>query len=113
MERLADENADRAHTRFIVSDDPEEVVEKIGCYVDLGFDHLVFHAPGDGPAPLPRAVLRRRPAQAARAGLAGDRPRARPPPAAKSAADALDQRSAFALASFASPRYSVVHCRPR
>ena len=31
MERLADAAADRAHTRFIVSDDPEEVVEKIGC----------------------------------------------------------------------------------
>ncbi|HEU4976515.1 MAG TPA: glucose-6-phosphate dehydrogenase (coenzyme-F420) [Baekduia sp.] len=47
MERVADENADRAHTRFIVSDDPEEVVEKIGAYLDLGFDDLVLHAPGD------------------------------------------------------------------
>ncbi len=47
MERLADEAADRAHTRFIVSNDPDEVVEKIGWYVGLGFDHLVFHAPGD------------------------------------------------------------------
>ena len=47
MERLADAAADRAHTRFIVSDDPEEVVEKIGWYVGLGFDHLVFHAPGE------------------------------------------------------------------
>jgi coenzyme F420-dependent glucose-6-phosphate dehydrogenase len=46
MERLADENADRAHTRFIVSDDPDEVVEGIARYVGLGFDHLVFHAPG-------------------------------------------------------------------
>ena len=46
MERLADENADRAHTRFIVSDDPDEVVERVGDYVALGFDHLVFHAPG-------------------------------------------------------------------
>jgi coenzyme F420-dependent glucose-6-phosphate dehydrogenase len=45
MERLADENADRAHTRFIVSNDPDEVVERIGDYVALGFDHLVFHAP--------------------------------------------------------------------
>jgi coenzyme F420-dependent glucose-6-phosphate dehydrogenase len=47
MERLADENADKAHTRFIVSSDPDEVVERISPYVDLGFDHLVFHAPGE------------------------------------------------------------------
>jgi coenzyme F420-dependent glucose-6-phosphate dehydrogenase len=47
LERLADAAADRAHSRFIVSNDPEEVVEKIGWYVGLGFDHLVFHAPGE------------------------------------------------------------------
>ena len=47
MERLADAAADRAHTRFIVSDDPDEVVEKIAPYVELGFEELVFHAPGD------------------------------------------------------------------
>ena len=47
MERLADAAADRAHTRFIVSNDPDEVFEKIAWYVDLGFDHLAFHAPGD------------------------------------------------------------------
>jgi coenzyme F420-dependent glucose-6-phosphate dehydrogenase len=47
MERLADAAADRAHTRFIVSSDPDEVVERIGWYVGLGFDHLVFHAPGE------------------------------------------------------------------
>jgi coenzyme F420-dependent glucose-6-phosphate dehydrogenase len=47
MERVADANADQAHTRFIVSDDPEEVVERIGVYLDLGFDDLVLHAPGD------------------------------------------------------------------
>ncbi len=47
MERVADENADRAHTRFIVSDDPEEVVEKIAPYVELGFEDLVLHAPGE------------------------------------------------------------------
>jgi coenzyme F420-dependent glucose-6-phosphate dehydrogenase len=46
MERLADAAADRAHTRFIVSNDADEVVEKIAWYVDLGFDHLAFHAPG-------------------------------------------------------------------
>ena len=47
MERLAEENLDRAHTRFICSDDPEEVVEAIGRYTALGFDELVLHGPGD------------------------------------------------------------------
>jgi coenzyme F420-dependent glucose-6-phosphate dehydrogenase len=47
MERLADAAVDRAHTRFIVSSDPEEVVERIRPYVELGFNELVFHAPGD------------------------------------------------------------------
>jgi coenzyme F420-dependent glucose-6-phosphate dehydrogenase len=46
MERLADAALDRAHTRFIVSDDPEDCVERIRPYVELGFTHLVFHAPG-------------------------------------------------------------------
>ena len=47
LERLADAAADRAPTRFIVSDDPDECAERIRTYVDLGFDHLVFHAPGE------------------------------------------------------------------
>jgi coenzyme F420-dependent glucose-6-phosphate dehydrogenase len=47
MERLADEAADRAHTRFIASEDPDEIAEKIGAYVDLGFDELVLHFPGE------------------------------------------------------------------
>jgi coenzyme F420-dependent glucose-6-phosphate dehydrogenase len=47
MERAADAAADRAHTRFIVSADPDEAVEKIGGYVDHGFTELVFHFPGD------------------------------------------------------------------
>jgi coenzyme F420-dependent glucose-6-phosphate dehydrogenase len=46
MERLADANRDRASSRFIVSDDPDEVVERIRPYVELGFDELIFHAPG-------------------------------------------------------------------
>ena len=37
---------ERTAKRWIVSDDPEEHVEKIKAYVDLGFRHLVFHAPG-------------------------------------------------------------------
>jgi coenzyme F420-dependent glucose-6-phosphate dehydrogenase len=47
MERVADANLDRAPSRFIVSDDPDEVVERIAAYVDLGFEELVLHAPGD------------------------------------------------------------------
>jgi len=43
---VADENLDQAHTRFIVSDDPDEVVEQIGTYLDLGFDDLLLHGPG-------------------------------------------------------------------
>ena len=46
MERLADANLDKAHTRFICSDDAAEVAEAIGRYVALGFDELVLHAPG-------------------------------------------------------------------
>ncbi|MCL2420162.1 MAG: glucose-6-phosphate dehydrogenase (coenzyme-F420) [Conexibacteraceae bacterium] len=47
MERLAEAAADRAHTRFIVSSDPDEVVEEIAFYVNLGFEDLVFHFPGE------------------------------------------------------------------
>jgi coenzyme F420-dependent glucose-6-phosphate dehydrogenase len=50
MERVADENLDKAHTRFICSNDPEEVVEKIAVYAGLGFDELVLHAPGPDQA---------------------------------------------------------------
>jgi coenzyme F420-dependent glucose-6-phosphate dehydrogenase len=47
MERLADAAADRAHSRFIVSDNPKRVASEIAAYTDLGFTHLVFHAPGE------------------------------------------------------------------
>jgi coenzyme F420-dependent glucose-6-phosphate dehydrogenase len=47
MERLADAlPAERTATRWIVSTDPEEHVQQIRFYTDLGFNHLVFHAPG-------------------------------------------------------------------
>jgi coenzyme F420-dependent glucose-6-phosphate dehydrogenase len=46
LERLADENVDQAHTRFIVSADPQEVADRIQPYIDLGFRHLVLHGPG-------------------------------------------------------------------
>jgi coenzyme F420-dependent glucose-6-phosphate dehydrogenase len=50
MERIADANVDKAHTRFIVSNDPEEVVERIGYYVGAGFDELIMHGPGNDQA---------------------------------------------------------------
>lgn len=47
MERLADSlPIERTAKRWIVSCDAEEHVEKIRPYVELGFNHLVFHAPG-------------------------------------------------------------------
>ena len=47
MERLADAlPVERTASRWIVSADPEEQVERIRPYIDLGFNHLVFHAPG-------------------------------------------------------------------
>src|SRR4051794_17525174 len=47
MERLADAAIDRAPSRFIVSNDPEETAAAIRRYADLGFDELVLHAPGE------------------------------------------------------------------
>jgi coenzyme F420-dependent glucose-6-phosphate dehydrogenase len=47
MQRLADQlPTARTATRFIVSTDPDEHVARIAPYVELGFRHLVFHAPG-------------------------------------------------------------------
>jgi len=47
MARLADElPIDQVAKRWIVSDSPAEVAELVQQYVDAGFDHLVFHAPG-------------------------------------------------------------------
>jgi coenzyme F420-dependent glucose-6-phosphate dehydrogenase len=46
MERLADAAIDRAPSRFIVSNDPEEIAAGIRRYAELGFDELVLHAPG-------------------------------------------------------------------
>jgi coenzyme F420-dependent glucose-6-phosphate dehydrogenase len=47
MERLADSlPVERAASRWIVSADPHEVVEQVRPYVGMGFNHLVFHAPG-------------------------------------------------------------------
>lgn len=47
MERLADAlPVDRAVSRWIVSSDPDEHVSALKRYLDLGFTHMIFHAPG-------------------------------------------------------------------
>jgi coenzyme F420-dependent glucose-6-phosphate dehydrogenase len=56
LERLADAEDVRPESRFIVTDDPDEAVERIGEYVDLGFRHLVFHGPGHDQPRFVRAM---------------------------------------------------------
>jgi coenzyme F420-dependent glucose-6-phosphate dehydrogenase len=47
MERLsAALPVERAASRWIVSTDADEHIEKIRPYIEMGFRHLVFHAPG-------------------------------------------------------------------
>jgi coenzyme F420-dependent glucose-6-phosphate dehydrogenase len=47
MEKLADAlPVERTAKRWIVSTDPDEQVARIKPYAELGFRHLVFHAPG-------------------------------------------------------------------
>jgi coenzyme F420-dependent glucose-6-phosphate dehydrogenase len=51
MERLADAlPVERAASRWIVGTDPQTIVNRIRPYVELGFNHLVFHAPGPDQA---------------------------------------------------------------
>ncbi len=45
----------RPHPLHRSPTDPEEVVEKIAFYVDLGFEDLVFHFPGEDQERLPLA----------------------------------------------------------
>ncbi|MGH4022940.1 MAG: glucose-6-phosphate dehydrogenase (coenzyme-F420) [Pseudonocardiaceae bacterium] len=47
IERAGDElPIEQVASRWIVSSDPDEVVEQVRPYVDAGFTHLVFHGPG-------------------------------------------------------------------
>lgn len=47
MERAADAlPIEDVAKRWIVGSDPDETAEAIGAYIDAGFNHLVFHAPG-------------------------------------------------------------------
>jgi coenzyme F420-dependent glucose-6-phosphate dehydrogenase len=47
MQRRADAlPVERTATRWICSSDPDDHVERVTEYLDMGFKHLVFHAPG-------------------------------------------------------------------
>ena len=47
MEKAADAlSIEQVATRWIVSSDPDEAAARVGEYIDAGFNHLVFHAPG-------------------------------------------------------------------
>lgn len=47
MERAGDAlPIEQVASRWIVASDPDDAVAQIKSYVDAGFDHLVFHAPG-------------------------------------------------------------------
>ncbi len=51
MERLAAQlPIERAAGRWLVASDPDAHVEQIRPYVEMGFRHLVFHAPGPDQA---------------------------------------------------------------
>jgi len=43
-------NVANPERRWLVSSDPDEHVEQLAPYLDLGFTHLVFHHPGDDQA---------------------------------------------------------------
>jgi coenzyme F420-dependent glucose-6-phosphate dehydrogenase len=47
MERAAEQlPIEKIASRWIVTSDPDEVIEQVRPYLDLGLNHLVFHAPG-------------------------------------------------------------------
>jgi coenzyme F420-dependent glucose-6-phosphate dehydrogenase len=51
MEKAADAlPIEQVAERWIVGSDPDETVARIGEYIDAGFNHLVFHAPGHDQA---------------------------------------------------------------
>ncbi len=48
MERLGRTVENVAHRRWLVSSNPDEHLEQLRPYLELGFNHPVFHSPGDG-----------------------------------------------------------------
>ncbi|MBJ7603468.1 MAG: glucose-6-phosphate dehydrogenase (coenzyme-F420) [Candidatus Dormibacteraeota bacterium] len=49
MEKLA-AKVEHPEKRWLVAADPDEHVEQLRPYLELGFTHLIFHAPGDDQA---------------------------------------------------------------
>ena len=47
MERLAKTAEETAHRRWLVSSEPDEHIDQLRPYLELGFGHLVFHHPGE------------------------------------------------------------------
>ena len=58
MEQKAETVADQAHRRWLVSNDPDEHAEQIRPYIELGFTHLIFHAPGEDSVTLHATLLK-------------------------------------------------------
>ena len=59
MERLASElSIESAAVRWLVSDNPDEHIEQIRPYIELGFTHLVFHSPGNNQSRFINAYAR-------------------------------------------------------
>jgi coenzyme F420-dependent glucose-6-phosphate dehydrogenase len=55
MERRADAlPIERTARRWIVSSEPDQHVAAVTEYLDMGFRHLVFHAPGPDQARFPK-----------------------------------------------------------
>jgi coenzyme F420-dependent glucose-6-phosphate dehydrogenase len=52
LERLAAQEHVKAESRFIVTGDPDEVVDRVAPYVEMGFRHLVFHSPAPDQGPF-------------------------------------------------------------
>ena len=68
MERAADElPIEQVAKRWVVASRPEEVVEALQVYTDLGFDHLVVHGPGHDQERFLQHLRRAGPAGPARA----------------------------------------------
>ena len=81
MEVLAKEAEPYAHTRWLVSSDPDEHVEQIAPYIGWGFNHLVFHFPGEAQVEAIDRYAEHDPAEAAQPASADGaaRRRATPP----------------------------------
>ena len=45
LERRGKKIEDQAHRRWLVADDPDEQLEQLRPYLELGFQELVFHSP--------------------------------------------------------------------